>query len=400
MTTTITPDAMSDEVAPRPHRSSPAPTPSPSGTDAVVVDGLTKRYGSRTAVDDVSFSIPSGTVAGLIGPNGAGKTTIMAMLLGLVRPTSGDATVLGAPIAHRADYLSRVGALIEGPAFHPGVSGVDNLRSLAVLGGFGDRRAEIDGLIDVVGLTGRGGDRYGSYSLGMKQRLGIAASLLGDPDLVILDEPTNGLDPMGMQDIRNLIREISGARDRSGTGSRRTVLVSSHLLSELEQVCDWLIVLDRGGLVHLGTPASLGGTADTLVVRPDDAMRLADLAVIVGSANLPTDTVDDTVVVTLDTDVGKDEVRRLAGEINRRSHAAGIVLTELHHRQADLEARYLNLVNNGIGRIAPSEAAGVPVQRAPRASRGSSGTGGRSASGAHRSRSLRGRGTQQNGAAS
>ena len=177
--------------------------------DAVVVDGLTKRYGSRTAVDHVSFSVPTGTVAGLIGPNGAGKTTIMAMLLGLVQPTSGTATMLGTPIGRRGDYLHRVGALIEGPAFHPAVSGIDNLRSLAVLAGQ-PTSTHIAELIDIVGLTGRGHDRYGAYSLGMKQRLGIAAALLGDPELVILDEPTNGLDPMGMQDIRNLIRRISG----------------------------------------------------------------------------------------------------------------------------------------------------------------------------------------------
>jgi len=336
MTTTITSSAMSDERSMRPHRSSrDAASP-----DAVVVDRLSKRYGQRMAVDDVSFRIPAGTVAGLIGPNGAGKTTIMAMLLGLVQPTGGTATVLGAPISRRGDYLHRVGALIEGPAFHPAVSGVDNLRSLAVLAGqSGD---DINELIDVVGLTGRGNDRYGAYSLGMKQRLGIAAALLGDPDLVILDEPTNGLDPMGMQDIRNLIKRISGTGDSSGSGARRTVLVSSHLLSELEQVCDWLIVLDRGGLVHLGTPESLGGRADTLVLRVADADRLDDLAAIAGSARLPMRRDDESIVVSMDADV--DPVR-LAAEINRRAHAAGITLTELHHDRADLEARYLDLVN-------------------------------------------------------
>ena len=182
----------------------------------------------------------------------------MAMLLGLVRPSGGSATVLGSPVSKRTEYLPRVGALIEGPAFHPGVSGVDNLRSLAVLGGHST--VGIDDLIDLVGLTGRGGDRVGSYSFGMKQRLGIAAALIGDPQLVILDEPTNGLDPVGMQDVRTLIREIADGG--------RTVIVSSHLLGELEHVCDWLIVLDHGGLVHLGTPESLGGTTDTLVLRP------------------------------------------------------------------------------------------------------------------------------------
>ncbi len=222
----------------------------------MVVDSLTKRFGSRTVVDHVSFTVPTGMVAGLVGPNGAGKTTIMGMLLGLVRPTSGEARVLGSPVAARSDYLSRVGSLIESPAFHPGVSAVDNLRSLAILGGH--HTDGVDDLIDLVGLSGRGGDRYGSYSLGMKQRLGIAAALIGDPELVILDEPTNGLDPMGMQDVRRLIGEIAG--------DGKTVIVSSHLLAELEAVCDWLVVVDRGGLIHSGPVTALGGSTDDILV--------------------------------------------------------------------------------------------------------------------------------------
>ncbi len=173
----------------------------------------------------------------------------MAMLLGLVHPTSGTGTVLGEPLGKPARYLNRVGALIESPAFHPAVSGIDNLRSLAVLGKHSEKN--IPDLIELVGLAGRGRDRVGSYSMGMKQRLGIAAALLGDPELIILDEPTNGLDPVGMQDVRRLIGEVA----KGG----RTILVSSHLLSELEQVSDWLIVIDRGGIVHLGTPESLAG---------------------------------------------------------------------------------------------------------------------------------------------
>jgi ABC-2 type transport system ATP-binding protein len=314
---------------------SPPPINPVATDDAVVVDRLSKRFGNRVAVDEVSFSVPVGTVAGLIGPNGAGKTTIMAMLLGLVRPTSGSATVLGSPVSRRTEYLPRVGSLIEGPAFHPGVSGVNNLRSLAVLGGH--RTEGIDELIDLVGLSGRGGDRVGSYSFGMKQRLGIAAALIGDPELVILDEPTNGLDPVGMKDVRNLIREMSDGG--------RTVIVSSHLLGELEHVCDWLIVLDHGGLVHLGTPESLGGGADTLVLRTAALGQLDDLAVIAGSSGLPVTRRDDDLVVTIGDDV---DAAGLAAEINRRAHTAGIVLAELHHDRADLEARYLELVNRHV----------------------------------------------------
>jgi ABC-2 type transport system ATP-binding protein len=314
---------------------SPPPINPAATDDAVVVDRMSKRFGNRVAVDKVSFSVPVGTVAGLIGPNGAGKTTIMAMLLGLVRPTSGSATVLGSPVSRRTEYLPRVGSLIEGPAFHPGVSGINNLRSLAVLGGH--RTDGIDELIDLVGLTGRGGDRVGSYSFGMKQRLGIAAALIGDPELVILDEPTNGLDPVGMKDVRTLIREMSDGG--------RTVIVSSHLLGELEHVCDWLIVLDRGGLVHLGTPESLGGGADTLVLRTAASAQLDDLAVIAGSSGLPVTRRDDDLVVTIGDDV---DAAGLAAEINRRAHTAGIVLAELHHDRADLEVRYLELVNRHV----------------------------------------------------
>jgi ABC-2 type transport system ATP-binding protein len=304
------------------------------GADVVIVEGLTKRYGGRGAVDNLSFAIPTGTVAGLIGPNGAGKTTLMAMLLGLVHPTSGTGTVLGEPLGKPAGYLDRVGALIESPAFHPAVSGIDNLRSLAVLG----RRSQknIPDLIELVGLAGRGHDRVGSYSMGMKQRLGIAAALLGDPELIILDEPNNGLDPVGMQDVRRLIGEIADGG--------RTILVSSHLLSELEQVTDWLIVIDRGGLVHLGTPESLAAAGEALVLRTADPAQTPMLHTMVDSTQLRVEVDGDDLLVMLDGDV---DPASLAAEINHRAHTAGIVLSELHYRRADLEARYLNLVSQG-----------------------------------------------------
>lgn len=302
--------------------------------DAVVVEALTKRYGQRAAVDGLSFSIPAGSVAGLIGPNGAGKTTLMAMLLGLVHPTTGSGTVLGRSLDRPSEYLGRVGALIEGPAFHPAASGIDNLRSLAILGGHA--QDAIPGLIELVGLAGRGDDRYGSYSMGMKQRLGIASSLLGDPEMVILDEPTNGLDPVGMQDIRRLIGDIAAGG--------RTVVVSSHLLGELEQVCDWLIVIDRGGLMYVGPSEQLAG-AEALVVRTAERSDLPLLQPMVASTHLPVEATAEGLVVTLPDDV---DPAALAAEINRRAHAAGIVLSELHHRRADLEARYLNLVSGGV----------------------------------------------------
>jgi ABC-2 type transport system ATP-binding protein len=203
---------------------------------AVVVRGLTKRYGARTVVDRLDFEIPTGTVAGLVGPNGAGKTTVLRMLLGLVRPDGGTATVIGKPITTPAAYLPSVGALVEGPAFYPGLSGARNLAVLATLAGID--RSRIPLVLDRLGLSDRATDAYRTYSLGMRQRLGIAAALLGDPALVVLDEPTNGLDPSGIRAMRGIIRSICD--------DGRTVLVTSHLLHEVQQVCDWLVVIDRG----------------------------------------------------------------------------------------------------------------------------------------------------------
>jgi ABC-2 type transport system ATP-binding protein len=316
------------------------PTATHTADDAVVAEALTKRFGSQTVVDRVSFTIPSGVVAGLIGPNGAGKTTILGMLLGLVRPTSGTAQVLGADVSSRGEYLGRVGSLIESPAFHPGVSAVDNLRALAVLDGRPSDTigAQIDELIDLVGLSGRGGDRYGSYSLGMKQRLGIAAALIGDPDLVVLDEPTNGLDPMGMQDVRRMIARIAAGG--------RTVIVSSHLLAELEAVCDWLVVVDRGGLVHCGPLTTLGGASDALVVAAGRE-HTDGLECVIRTLGLQPELHDpDTGAWRLLVDESHD-MRATATAINLAAHRAGIVVGELRHQRANLESRYLDLVSLG-----------------------------------------------------
>ena len=206
-----------------------------TSTPVLSVEGLTKHYGKRVAVDALSVELPRGVVAGFIGPNGAGKTTTMAMLLGLVRPTSGSGTVLGEPLDRPERYLGQVGALVEGPALWPALTGVENLRVLARLGGNDARR--IPEVLDLVGLADRAGDRFGEYSLGMKQRLGIAAALLGDPELLVLDEPANGLDPVGMSEMRDLLGALA-AEDR-------TVLVSSHMLGELEQISDWLLIIDQ-----------------------------------------------------------------------------------------------------------------------------------------------------------
>jgi ABC-2 type transport system ATP-binding protein len=301
---------------------------------ALSVTGLTKRYGDRTAVDHLDIELPSGVVAGFVGPNGAGKTTTMAMLLGLVRPSAGTGTVLGSPIDDPAAYLPRVGALIETPAFYPALTGAQNLRVFATVAG--QDPSTIPTLLDTVGLGDRGDDRYRNYSLGMKQRLGIAAALLGDPELLILDEPANGLDPQGVREMRSLIGRLAG------TG--RTVLVSSHDLSELEQVCDWLVLIDTGRSLYQGPTQALlhnvnGGLA-VVPQYPDDQPLLQKLLVAQGHQ---VDAQDDRLVVGINgSDVGD-----LAASVNRTAFDAGLVLVELSPLRTTLEDRYLAMVQGG-----------------------------------------------------
>ena len=208
----------------------------------IQTDGLTKRYGDILAVDELSMKVPRGHIFGLLGPNGSGKTTTMGMLLGLVKPTAGRFNLFDADTQHH-EALSRVGAIVETPSFYPYLSGRDNLAYFQGIAGRGDRR-ELDDLLEKVGLADRGDSRFRTYSLGMKQRLGLAYAILGDPELLFLDEPTNGMDPAGMAEVRDLIRSL-------GTGGR-TVLLSSHLLHEVEQVCDSIGILSKGKLIVQG----------------------------------------------------------------------------------------------------------------------------------------------------
>jgi ABC-2 type transport system ATP-binding protein len=306
-------------------------TSTTSTTPVITLDQLTKRYRDQVAVDHLTVDVPPGVVAGFIGPNGAGKTTTMAMLLGLVRPTSGRATVLGESIDHPERYLGGVGALVEGPALWPGLTGIENLELIARLSGGGTDR--VGTVLDQVGLQGRGHDRFGTYSFGMKQRLAIAAALLGEPRLLVLDEPTNGLDPVGITEMRDLIRAL--------TRTDRTILVSSHILTELEQVCDWLLVIDHGHLVYAGETTGFSSRARVEVVlasrHVDDLLRLADLAAEQG---LEAGREDDLLVVGPD---GRDPAE-VAAALNHGAAAAGIVLSELHVRRPTLETSYLELL--------------------------------------------------------
>jgi ABC-2 type transport system ATP-binding protein len=293
--------------------------------DGLVIEthALTKRYGEAiVAVDDLELRVRRGEVYGFLGPNGAGKTTTLRMLLGLVRPTSGRAAVLGVPPG-APEGLARIGALVETPAFYPYLSGRDNLRVLAGYAGVGEDR--IDAVLDEVRLSARADDRSATYSQGMKQRLGVAAALLKDPELLILDEPTNGLDPAGMAEIRTFIREL-------GKG-QRTVVLSSHLMGEIEQVSDRVGVIRAGSLVAEGTVEELRGRAG-LRVRAEpltEAARLMDALPNVDGVTR----VDRLLEVAVDT--------ADAPAINRVLVEAGIAVSELYVQKASLEDVFLEL---------------------------------------------------------
>jgi ABC-2 type transport system ATP-binding protein len=288
---------------------------------------LTKRYGDAiVAVDDLELRVRRGEVYGFLGPNGAGKTTTLRMLLGLVRPTSGQATVLGAPPGS-PQGLARIGAMVEAPAFYPYLSGRDNLRVLARYAGVREDRVET--VLGEVELSDRSDDQSATYSLGMKQRLGVAAALLKDPELLILDEPTNGLDPAGQAEMRESIRSL-------GKGGR-TVVLSSHLMGEIEQVTDRVGVIRDGSLVAEGTVEELRGRAG-LRVR---AEPLAEAARLVGA--LPD--VDEVMSVDGLLEVVVDTAQ--APAINRVLVDAGIAVSELYAQKASLEDVFLELTARG-----------------------------------------------------
>jgi len=306
----------------------------------VTTTRLTRRFGPITAVDRLTIEIPRAGVVGLVGPNGSGKSTLIRMLLGLVRPTDGEATVFDSPISDPARYASRVGALVESPAFIPGLSARANLVSLARL-----RRlplGRVDAVLDQVGLVGRDREPVRRFSLGMKQRLGIAAALLSDPELLILDEPTNGLDPAGIVEIRGLLRDLG----REG----RTVFVSSHQLSEIEAVCDHLIVVRFGELVFSGSMAEMMSRTrehvDIAAEHAADQQRLGDVLVAAGWS---VTTLDDGLRVAASAD--------RAADLNRAAAAVGVTLSRLTFAQDSLEEIFLEMTGRVDGELANGRAA-------------------------------------------
>jgi ABC-2 type transport system ATP-binding protein len=230
----------------------------------IEITGLTKRFGSFVAVDDLSFSVEPGRITGFLGPNGAGKTTTLRMLLGLVQSTKGTATIGGERYADLPRPLQTVGAALEATNFHPGRTGRDHLRVLAASAGIGDAR--VDELLELVGIPAVARKRAGGYSMGMRQRLGLAAALLGNPDVLILDEPANGLDPEGIRWLRGFLRHLSA--------EGKTILVSSHMLQEVEQTVDDVVIIANGRLVRQGSIAELHGDPKAMV-RTTDADALA-----------------------------------------------------------------------------------------------------------------------------
>jgi ABC-2 type transport system ATP-binding protein len=308
---------------------------------------LSKSYGERPAVRDLDLEVGRGEVFGFLGPNGAGKTTTIRMMLGLIRPTSGTVEILGRDVqAEGGRVLPRVGALVEAPALYLYLSGRDNLKAVAgVLGGV--PKSRLDDVLDVVGLAGRQRDRVRSYSLGMKQRLGVGTALLNDPDLLVLDEPANGLDPAGIVEMRDLLRQLAAGG--------KTVFISSHVLAEVQQICDRVAIIDQGRLARVAPVAELVRGHGEFVVRVEDspgALALVRAQPWGGSARLE----DGALVTMAPNGRGRELMQFLA--------AGGHWPDVVRERQQNLEEIFLSLTGerpNGNGatrsgtRLAPPD---------------------------------------------
>jgi ABC-2 type transport system ATP-binding protein len=289
--------------------------------------GLTKRFGERTVVRGVDLRVPRGSAFGYLGPNGAGKTTLIRMLLGLTPATSGEMRLLGLPVPQRrAEALARVGAIVEEPRFHGHLTGRENLRVVAAARG-AEAAARIDGALDQVGLAARANDRVKTYSLGMKQRLGIARCLLADPEVLILDEPMNGLDPAGIQEFRGFVRSF--------VAEGRTIVLSSHLLDEVEKTCDHVAIVDGGTIVAQGSIAELRGEGHVVFVEADDPSLAR--RVLSESAAVERVVDDGTVLAVSILDAA------VVPDLNRRLVEAGVAVHRLDPQLASLEQRFLEI---------------------------------------------------------
>jgi ABC-2 type transport system ATP-binding protein len=304
---------------------------------ALATRGLAKRFGPRVALDGLDLSVPTGVVYGFLGPNGAGKTTTMRILTGLIHADAGTVELLGEPFGRGSRRrLFEVGALIESPAFYPYLSGRQNLRALAATGA-PTQRSRIDELLEVVGLSDRASDRVSSYSLGMKQRLGIAAALLSDPRLLLLDEPANGLDPAGIVGMRDTLRRLAA--------SGKTVFVSSHILGEVQQLADLVGIIAHGKLISEGPIASLLANGGVIRIRvaPAEIERAKAILTAVSGVQSTTPLPEPELgwlAVRVDSE--------RASELNRALAQAGIYASRIEQR-ADLESVFLELTTPGAG---------------------------------------------------
>jgi ABC-2 type transport system ATP-binding protein len=308
-------------------------TPSPY---VVETAGLTKRFGGRTVVQDVELQVPRGSAFGYLGPNGAGKTTLIRMLLGLTQATSGSMRLLGLPVPERrGEALARVGAIVEEPRFHGYLTGRENLQVVAAARS-PEAMGRVDSSLERVGLARRADDRVKTYSLGMRQRLGIARCLLADPELLILDEPMNGLDPAGIEEFRFLLRSF--------VAEGRTVVLSSHLLDEVEKTCDAVAIVDRGRIVVQGSIAELTRNgAPTLVIASADNGRAGTLL----RSHPKVDVVaPENGVLRVQLRPGTEDVAQEAiADINRRLVEACIPVYRLEPEHASLERRFLEITS-------------------------------------------------------
>ena len=289
---------------------------------------LTKRYGKKTAVDNISFTVEPGTVTGFLGPNGAGKSTTMRMIMGLDKPTSGKVTINGRPYRQLSAPLCEVGALLDAKGLHGSRSARSHLRQLAASNGIPAKR--VDEVLEITGLTSVAKKRVKGFSLGMGQRLGIAAALLGDPGVLLFDEPVNGLDPEGVKWVRETCRRLAG--------EGRTVFISSHLMSEMAQTADQLLVIGRGRILSTGRVDDViaSATTDRVRVASPQATRLAEL---MAARNLAARPVAPSVLETTDA---------TAAAIGELAAQGGIVLHELTTIHASLEEAYLNLTSDSV----------------------------------------------------
>jgi ABC-2 type transport system ATP-binding protein len=290
------------------------------GGGRIEVDRLTKRFGDLTAVGDLTFSVEPGRITGFLGPNGAGKTTTLRMLLGLVQPTAGTATIGGRRYHDIPAPMAAVGSALEATNFHPGRTGRDHLRVLADTTGIDHRRA--DEMIEQVGLSDAARKRAGGYSMGMRQRLGLAAAMLGDPQVLILDEPANGLDPEGIRWLRGFLRHVSS--------QGKTVLVSSHMLQEVEQTVDDIVIIANGRLVEQGPMSDLHGVGSSLVRTRDPEALLAALHPVDVAGTLQPD--GSLLAATADL--------QLIGDV---ALGAGLPVYELRLVSTDLESLFFSL---------------------------------------------------------